>query len=500
MAKRGVLFGHGAAKRIIRTVQAYERGGRGTDIGRGNYLNGPTDYGEHRLAQIVAIGSAGAGTGVRVAEIKLLYGTFTEATGEQALTSNDVYNGDSIFAGCEANAVIAVDQIWTVSRRSGHWWLESLVKGAVELYRKACMIGDLAEGDALQAQQAWLMNPLNIGQCDGSSSSWERSDQQICVWGDSGLRGYLFGSQNYYYTDPGLDETEQGDLRDASNGTPVDVYYSPVARKWFAIGSGFTFLRGGIIDDGGGCYSVIVGAPRVFGDYQPGLPRLYINCSDIDWCTISPGEHVGEGVALQWVNSLRKWYGTLACLPADPPEDAHCCDIMPSEIAFVVVSAFECDFESEEVTLVRSGNVWTWSGTLACGDALTLTLTCDPEVEDDSGCNALTLHYNFPCASFDEDVTISDCDCETGFFNGSVEDFGDDVSGCECCDTIICAENGCGTGVRRWNAGLATWQVFSSACTGDCTTLCVPGSPGEFDGQMITVGCCNGTTLPCTGF
>lgn len=148
--------------------------------------------------------------------------------------------------------------------------------------------------------------------------------------------------------------------------------------------------------------------------------------------------------------------------------------------------------------LAGEDNTRTWDGTLTCGDDLTITLTCDPEVADDSGCNALTLHYTFPCASFDEDVSLSNCDCATGYFEGAVENFGEDVSGCECCQTIPCGSNGCGEGVRRWNG--SGWAVFSSACTGDCTTLCIPDGPGEFVGQFMTVGCCNGSTLPCSGF
>lgn len=367
--------------------------------------------------------------------------------------------------------------------------------------RKACMIGDLKEGQNGTSAQAWLMNPLGGG-CgnEGNSPLWERSDNQICVWGDSGLRGVLFGSQNYYYTDPGLDETEQAALRDGSNGTPVDVYYSAKAQRWYPLGAGMTFLRGGIIDDGGACYSVIVGAPKVFGQYQSGLPRFYINCADIDWCDISPGEHVGEGVNLQWVNSLSRWYATLGCAAPEPTTTTtttttttppHCCDQIPDSFPFIVYGIAECDFGDQEVTMTQIGdNVWQWSGTLNCGDAFTVTLTCNRNLADE-GCTPFTLHYTYPCASFDEDVSITDCVCDPFTFTGDIVDFGD-TSACECCDEpFVCQENDCGTCIKQWNASEEQWQTFSFDCTGECTDCCQVGEPGTENGEQVTVGCCN---------
>lgn len=362
----------------------------------------------------------------------------------------------------------------------------------VDRWEKACMIETLKEGDELAS--AWIM--------DGSCGTWARTEEEIQVCGDSGLRGVVFGTDDYEYVDGPVagDETLAGEVRDESNGTPVDVYYSAKRNTWSAIG-GYTHVTGAFIIVGETPSSsdyALVRIGKIFGDYQYGLPCVKIPRAMIE-CVSGITENTP--VTLHWDNNIHKWIATETCGLTDPPEDVHCCDIMPASIDFMVVGVLACDFDSEVVTLVRSGNVWTWTGTLGCGDEMTIELTCHPEVENDEGCNALSLRYVYPCAEFDEAVTISDCDCETGFFNGEVEDFGD-VDACECCqEPVPCEANDCGTGVRRWNAGLATWQVFSSACTSPCTTPCIPERPGAFDGEMYTVGCCNNAGgKPCNGF
>lgn len=180
-----------------------------------------------------------------------------------------------------------------------------------------------------------------------------------------------------------------------------------------------------------------------------------------------------------------------------------CCANLPSTFPFVFYDTSGCDFGEQEVTMTKlSDFYWEWDGVLECGDAFTIGLTCNAGASE-VGCAPFTLHYTYPCAGFDADVSVSDCVCDPLSFVGELVDFGD-VSGCVCCaEPYTCQDNGCGTCVRIWSQlegeEAPGWHIFSTSCTGDCILCCTPPSPGTVLGQMETVGCCNGNTLPCSG-
>lgn len=192
-----------------------------------------------------------------------------------------------------------------------------------------------------------------------------------------------------------------------------------------------------------------------------------------------------------------------------------CCSQMPSTIAFELVDSGDCHYSGQVATLTRSGNTWSWSGTTACGDSLTITLTCNPS--GGGTVSALTLSLNYPCAvpstitgTIPGSCTCADISaCEASYTAAG------DVSACNCCTTTTttttsttttttttyrCSGNPCGSCVRQWISG--SWIVFSSSCTAPCLTssasCCSPGFAGTVEGQLATVGCCKPPVYSCS--
>lgn len=491
-------FGKRAAGDIAKTVRTV-RAQYKNEIPQGR---GGTSTNSNKLARITAVGpSNDLETGALVAEIELLFCNFPEEEGHQVLTTEVLETRVPLFAGGTVSNILEVDQIWTVDFRSGQWWLGNIVSFKPELIRKACMIETLEEGENFNAKFAWLMTSIaGDGQCSNPGGAmWERSETQICVWGDSGFRGVAFGSDDYVGGDAD------------SNGTVVDVYYSAQHRKWFALG-GYTNLIGSVVGTGGAGSDITTPIGNIFGH---GIATASI---EFDAITCFVGDdHIGEEVICHWDNNRQVWYCALTGCSIPDPETTTtttttttpipCCEQVDDPLHFTFFSLEPCDFNEQEVLLDKiSDFVWEWSGTLDCGDLFTVTYTCNP-LADETGCNPFTMHYTFPCAGYSEDVGLTGCNC-FGDFTAEVVDFGDE-SECECCQTPMpCEENDCGTCVYIYHdeehafPDDAGWRIQSSSCVLPCGTCCADFElfpPGAVEGQLYTVGCCDGGAHPCTG-
>lgn len=193
----------------------------------------------------------------------------------------------------------------------------------------------------------------------------------------------------------------------------------------------------------------------------------------------------------------------------------NCCSQMPSSISFELVDSGDCHYSGQVITLTRSGNTWSWSGTVSCGDPLTVTLTCNPA--GGGSVSALSLVLTYPCATPSTITGSIPGTCTCAAISSCAATYTDagDVSACACCTTTgtsttttttttaaasyACSGNGCGTCVRRWNAAMHSWQIFSTSCSGSCFNCCSPGFDGTTNGELTTVGCCNNVGLPaCT--
>ena len=131
--------------------------------------------------------------------------------------------------------------LWKEPGTGADKWAVVRLGDAQPIIRKAEMIDTLKQGDTEPAT-AWLLKYEN--------DAWERTDQQIDLYGDQGFRGVAFG------------KTSTVDA-----GDKIDVYFSHEAKHWYGVVGGWYF-HGDVVDDipegAGGEVKLNVGAGADF--------------------------------------------------------------------------------------------------------------------------------------------------------------------------------------------------------------------------------------------
>ena len=112
--------------------------------------------------------------------------------------------------------------LWKEPGTGADKWAVVRLGDAQPIIRKAEMIDTLKQGDTEPAT-AWLLKYEN--------DAWERTDQQIDLYGDQGFRGVAFG------------KTSTVDA-----GDKIDVYFSHEAKHWYGVVGG-CYFHGDVVDD-----------------------------------------------------------------------------------------------------------------------------------------------------------------------------------------------------------------------------------------------------------
>lgn len=116
----------------------------------------------------------------------------------------------------------SVTILWKESGTGENKWAVVRLGDSQPVIRKAEMIDTLRQGDTDPAK-AWLLKY--------EDDEWQRTDQQIDLYGDQGFRGVAFG------------KTEEVD-----SGDKIDVYYSHEAKQWYGVVGGWYF-HGDVVAD-----------------------------------------------------------------------------------------------------------------------------------------------------------------------------------------------------------------------------------------------------------
>jgi hypothetical protein len=490
---RGVQFSQGVAKRALRTTKDYEReaGGGG---GVPNYLDGPVDYGEHRLAKILTVVNDGDGSGIPVAEIALQLVQFNPVAGEQELNPHNVKTPSPIFAAGPVGAILQVDQIWTVDRRSGGWWLESLISAPGQSKARLTTRLDVADtadfpGKASAKLYEW------------TGVAWaETSEPDITVYADAEFQGLFFGDADGdiryygpdhlgYTTSPLIDVEFHAGLVNPDNGPGT----------WLVRGSGITTIKAYLRS-----YTQATSAdPRVATfetrDRGAGTETFVLTViSDHDDITGNPATNGAPKVGALCLITYEHVHGYWSIQTLETPSLEDC-----------AVLTWCLDAGGHWVTRFLGSNAEISSSKLAdilavtpaTGDYVGQTITiCSPCGGDSTTTTTTTTTSTTTTTTTTDPGTTSTTTTTTTTDPGTTTTTTTSTTTTTTTTTYPCQENLCGSCIRRWTflGDTPRWQVFANGCIGGCATCCFPGFDGTIEGQMETVGCCSGTfEFPC---
>jgi hypothetical protein len=86
---------------------------------------------------------------------------------------------------------------------------------------------------------------------------------------------------------------------------------------------------------------------------------------------------------------------------------------------------------SKEIQMTRNGNTWTFNDYLDCGDSVSATFTCNPEVDVSDCVNKWSASISIPCI---QNLVITGQSNPCGCDEAPVFGLSGDTSECSCCN------------------------------------------------------------------